>query len=147
MTTQNQIGLIDAAYAFVQGTPAQALTSSFANLASGTLSASNNFTYASDTLTYTGTYPFPFLFNIYFEGSDTSNNGVCVIQLLHNNTTAYGTANSPGSTTAQMFSKSVAPAGIITLNNGDTLNLQARASNNNVTVDRYYLVVQQITGY
>jgi hypothetical protein len=146
MTIQNQIGLIDVGYASIEGTPAQALTSSFATLTGGSMPAGNNFTYASDTLTYTGTYPFPFLFNIYFEGSDTSNNGACVIQLLHNNTTAYGTANSPGSTTAQMFSKSVAPAGIITLNNGDTLNLQARAGNNNVTADRYYLVLNQITG-
>ncbi len=143
---QNQIGLIDAAYAFVQGTPAQALTSSYATLTGGALTESNNFTYASDTLTYTGTYSFPFRFSLDFEGSDTSNNGAVTFKLLYNNITDYGVGNLPGATGAQIFSKSACPSGIITLNSGDTLKCQALAGNNNVTADRYYLTIEQITG-
>jgi hypothetical protein len=144
--SQNQIGLIKSAFAFVAGTPAQALTSSFATLTGGSLQAGENFSYSSDTLTYDGIYTMPFLFNIYFEGSDTSNNGTAVVKLLHNNTTDYGEANLPGATTQQLFSKSTAPSGTIELSNGDTLNIQARSSGNNVTVDRFYLVLSQITG-
>ena len=143
---QNQIGLIDVSYAFVQGTPSQALTASYANITGGTMSESYNFTYSSDTLTYTGIYTLPFQFSIYAEGSDTSNNGGSNVRILHNNTTSYGAASFPGITTGQIFSKSTSPSGIITLNSGDTINLQALAALNNVTLNRFYLVLTQITG-
>jgi hypothetical protein len=144
MTVQNQLGITRKSYVHVGAAVNYSVTGTYQNLQSGVVSASQDFTYVSNVLTYTGDVPKKFLIEGYVDGgnSTTSNGGT---RFLYNNSVEFGTTKL-ARTSFTIFRATISPKTYITLNKNDTIRFQVRIVAGTWGMRLWYLALTQI-GY